>query len=146
MMDQNAMPPEWLAFLSRYGIPSTLAVAAYWAVPKIWKYFSQRLGIAQQTNDLAQAGLSGVADVIAALRTQMGDLTIQFKDVEQKLKDMSATLDQAVQAKLLAQQEAAKAKSDLYVLQLYVERLRAQIQNLGQTPLAEPILQTGNTP
>lgn len=136
-MDQNAVPPEWLAYLAKFGIPSTIAVFLYWAAPKVWAFFSGRLSIAQQTNDLAQAGIGGVQDVVNTLRTQITDLTQQFKDVEQKLKDMSATLDQAVQDKVVAQHEAAKAKSDLYVLQLYVERLRAQIQSLGATPVPE---------
>lgn len=136
-MDQSTVPPEWLAFLGKFGVPSVLAVIIYWAAPKVWKFLSNRLGIAQQTNDLTQAGLGGVTDVITTLRNQISDLTLQFKDVEQKLKDMSATLDQAVQDKVLAQQEAAKAKNDLFVLQLYVERLRAQIQSLGATPVPQ---------
>lgn len=136
-MDQSTVPPEWLAFLGKFGIPSAIAVLIYWAAPKVWKFFSDRMGIAQQTNDLTQAGLGGVTDVITTLRNQISDLTTKFKDVEQKLKDMSATLDQAVQDKVLAQQEAAKAKNDLFVLQLYVERLRAQIQSLGATPVSQ---------
>lgn len=136
-MDQSSVPPEWLAFLGKFGIPSVIAVSVYWAAPKVWRFVSARLGIAQQANDLTQAGLGGVTDVITTLRNQISDLTAQFKDVEQKLKDMSATLDQAVQDKVLAQQEAAKAKNDLFVLQLYVERLRAQVQSLGATPVPQ---------
>lgn len=136
-MDANAVPPEWLTYLAKFGVPSTIAVAVYWAAPKVYKFLAARIGIASQTNDLAQAGLGGVTDVITTLRNQISDLTLQFKDVEQKLKDMSATLDQAVQDKVLAQQEAAKAKNDLFVLQLYVERLRAQIQSLGATPVPQ---------
>lgn len=141
-MDPTTVPPEWLTYLGKFGVPSFLAVIIYWAAPKVWKFFSDRASIGDQTNDLTKAGLSGVTDVIVTLRGQISDLTQQFKDVEQKLRDMSTTLDQAVQSKVMAQQEAAKAKSDLYVLQLYVERLRAQLQNLGATPLPAPTLQS----
>lgn len=135
-MDAPNVPAEWLAYAARFGLPSFAAVALWWVVPKAWKFISARIGIAQQTNDLTQAGLGGVADVITLLRTQTVDLTQQFKDVEQKLKNMSATLDQAVKDKVLAQQDAAKAKNDLFLLQLYVERLQAQIQSLGSTPVS----------
>lgn len=134
-MDQPNVPAEWLTYATKFGIPSILVVIGYWAAPKIWKFLSARIGIASQTNDLTQAGLGGVTDVVTMLRTQIGDLTGQFRDVESKLKEMSATLDQAVHDKLLAQQTAAKAQSDLYMLQLYVERLRGQIQSLGGTPI-----------
>lgn len=129
------LPPDVATLAGRYGIPSVLLVFAWWAAPKVWSVVSSRMQMAQQTNDLAHAGLGGVTDVITTLRNQISDLTQQFKDVEQKLKDMSATLDQAVSAKAVAEQEAAKAKNDLFMYGLYVERLLAQIRGLGGTPI-----------
>lgn len=129
------IPPDVGVLASRYGIPSFVLVALWWIAPKAWAAVKARMSIAQQTNDLAQAGLGGVTDVIATLRGQISDLTQQFRDVEQKLKDMSVTLDDAVRAKLLAEQEAAKAKSDLYAMQLWIERLQVQIRSLGAVPV-----------
>jgi predicted nucleic acid-binding Zn-ribbon protein len=128
---------DWVSYATKYGVPSFLAVALYWIAPKVWNFLSARFGIAQQSNDLAQAGLGGVTDVVTTLRTQIADLTMQFKDVEQKLKDMSATVDKAIQDKVLAQQDAAKARSDLYILGLYAERLCAQLKALGVTPVSQ---------
>lgn len=137
MIDPNDVQAQWMAYAAKFGIPSFLAVLAYWAGPKLWAGISARLGIARQTTDLTQAGIGGITDVVVTLRNQISDLTSQFQSVEVKLKEMSATLDQAVQDKIVAKQEAAKAQSDLYILQLYVERLRAQIQSLGSTPIQQ---------
>lgn len=136
-MDPTDVPPDWLAYLGKFGVPSFVAVVLYWAAPKVWKWFNDRASIDNQTTDLTKAGLGGVTDVVSMMRTQIGDLSQQFKDVEQKLREMSQTLDQAVLDKTLAQQTASKAQSDLYTLQLYVERLRAQIQSLGATPIPQ---------
>ncbi len=126
---------EWIVYATRFGIPSFVAVALYWAVPKLWGYIQARIGIASQQNDLTQSGLSGVNEVVQTLRNQIADMTTQLKGFEDKLKEMNATLDQAVQDKILAQQSAQKAKADLYILSLYVERLKAQIKSLGATPV-----------
>lgn len=126
---------QWIGYATKFGIPSFLAVAIYWAAPKVWSYFQARIGIASQQNDLTQSGLSGVNEVIQTLRNQIADMTQQLKSFEAKLKEMNLTLDQAVQDKVLAQQAAEKAKNDLYILSLYVERLKAQIKSLGATPI-----------
>lgn len=133
----SQVPPEIADFTARYGIPSVFAVAAWWAAPKLLSWFKTRLAIAQQSDDLARAGIGGMNDVVSTLRTQISDLTQQFKDVQEKLTQMSATLDEATKQKLIAENEAAKAKTDLFVLQLYVERLKAQIQSLGATPVTQ---------
>lgn len=128
---------QWIVYATKFGIPSFLAVALYWAAPKLWSYLQARMGIASQQNDLTQAGLNGVNEVVQTLRNQISDMTTQLKGFEDKLKEMNATLDQAVQDKVLAQQAAEKAKADLYILSLYVERLKAQIKNLGATPVEQ---------
>lgn len=128
---------QWLAIAKNLGIPSFLAVAAWWSVPKIWNYFSTRLGIANQQNDLTQSGLSGVNEVVNTLRNQISDMTSQLKMFEDKLKEMNGTLDKAVQDKIIAQQACQQAKNDLYMLQLYVQRLLAQIKSLGATPVEQ---------
>jgi len=135
MMDPTTVDSQWIAYAGRYGVPSFLAVVLYWAAPKVWKFVSNRLGVMQSQNDLTQASIGGVTDVVTTLRTQITDLTKQFNDVEGKLKEMSTTLDKAIQDKVLAEREAAKAKSDLFILQLYVDRLRAQIHSLGAQPV-----------
>lgn len=136
-MEPIDVQAQWIAYATKFGIPSFMAVFVYWAGPKLWGVVSARLGIAKSTTDLTQAGIGGITDVVLTLRTQITDLTKQFQDVEVKLQQMSDTLDQAVQDKIMAKHEAAKAKSDLYILQLYVERLRAQIQSLGATPIQQ---------
>lgn len=133
------IPPDVSQIAGRYGVPSFILVAAWWLVPKVWAVIKSRASIATQTNDLAQAGLGGVTDVITTLRNQISDLTQQFKDVEQKLKDMSSTLDQATAAKVVAEQDAAKAKSELFMLGLYVSRLRSQIVALGAVPVEDHV-------
>lgn len=135
MIEPTAVDSQWIAYAGRYGVPSFLAVLLYWAAPKVWKFVSNRMGIMQSQNDLTQASIGGVTDVVTTLRTQITDLTQQFTDVEGKLKQMSETLDQAIKDKVLAEREAAKAKSDLFILQLYVDRLRAQIHSLGAQPI-----------
>lgn len=128
---------QWVTYATKYGVPSFLAVAVYWAGPKLWNYVQARMGIASQQNDLTQSGLSGVNEVVQTLRNQIADMTQQLRGFEDKLKEMNATLDQAVHDKILAQQSAEKAKNDLYILSLYVERLKAQIKSLGATPVEQ---------
>lgn len=128
---------QWLAYATKFGIPSFLAVAIYWAAPKLWALLQQRMGINTQQNDLTQSGLSGVNEVIQTLRTQISDMTGQLKGFESKLAEMSATLDKAVSDRIIAQRDAEQAKSDLFQLQLYVTRLKAQIQSLGTTPIEQ---------
>lgn len=131
------VPTEVAVLAAKYGIPSAFIAFLWWLTPKIWSTISSKLAVAQQQNGLVQAGLGGVTDVITTMRGQISDLTKQFEDVEQKLKDMTATLDDAVKAKLVAEQEAAKAKSDLYSMRLWVERLQAQVRSLGAVPVGE---------
>ena len=128
---------QWIVYATKFGVPSFLAVAIYWAAPKLWSYLQARMGIAYQQNDLTQAGLNGVNEVVQTLRNQIADMTTQLRSFEDKLKEMNATLDQAVQDKILAQQSAEKAKADLYILSLYVERLKAQIKSLGAAPVEQ---------
>lgn len=129
------IPPDVSVLAGKYGVPSFLLVALWWGIPKLWSVIKTKLDVATTTNDLTQAGLSGVTDVISTLRNQIADLAQQYKDSEQKLRDIQVTLEQAVAAKLVAEQEAAKAKSDLYAVQLSVERLQAQVRSLGAVPV-----------
>lgn len=128
---------QWVVYATKIGVPSFIVVAVYWAGPKLWSYIQARMGIASQQNDLTQSGLSGVNEVVQTLRNQIADMTQQLRGFEDKLKEMNATLDQAVHDKILAQQSAEKAKNDLYILSLYVERLKAQIKSLGATPVEQ---------
>lgn len=134
-MQATEVPPEAAVIAAKYGIPTVFLAALWWLAPKVWGAISSKLAIAQQTNELARAGLGGVTDVVNTMRGQISDLTKQFEDVHQKLTDMTATLDKAVKEKLVAEQEAAKAKSDLYAMQLWVERLQAQVRSLGSVPV-----------
>lgn len=128
-------PSQWVIYATKFGIPSFIAVFLYWVAPKAWAFIQARMGIASQQNDLTQAGLSGVNEVVQTLRNQLSDMTTQLKGFEEKITAMSATLDQAVNDKILAQRSAEQAKSDLFNLQLYVNRLVAQLKSLGATPV-----------
>lgn len=137
-MDMNPIDATgWVSYLVKYGVPSGLAVGLYYVLPKIWGVIQQRLGIQTQQNDLTQVGISGVSEVITTLRNQMAYMTTQLSAMQSKIQEMSATLDQALNDKLIAKREAAQAKSDLFQLQLYVDRLIAQIKALGVTPVGK---------
>ena len=137
MIEQTGDASQWVAYATRFGVPSFLAVGLYWIAPKAWAWIQQRNNINTQQNDLTQSGLSGVNEVVQTLRNQIGDMTTQLKSFEDKLKEMNATLEQAVQDKIIAQQSAEKAKNDLYILGLYVTRLQAQIKSLGAVPVEQ---------
>jgi chromosome segregation ATPase len=126
---------QWIVYAAKFGIPSFVIAGLVWAAPKVWGVIQAKIGISQQQNDLTQAGLGGVNEVIQTLRNQIADMTGQLKGFEDKLKEMSATLDKAVQDKIVAQRAAEQAKSDLFTLQLYVNRLIAQIKALGASPV-----------
>lgn len=132
-----AVPAEWLEYAKSLGFPVTFAVAAWYVVPKLWAYIQQRGAISGQQNDLAQAGLAGVNEVVTTLRNQISDMNAQLDGFRLRLKDMEATLQKALDDKLNAEQGEAIAKNELFNAKLYIKKLIAQIKSLGGIPVDE---------
>lgn len=132
-----AVPTEWMEGAKQLGIPVALAIAGYYVLPKLWLWVQQRTNINGQQNDLAAAGLTGMNEVVTALRSQIADFRAQLTDMNARLKEMEQTLKKAYDDKLSAEQGEAIAKNDLFNARLYIKKLIAQIKSLGATPVDE---------
>ena len=132
-----SVPSEWIEYAKSLGLPAFFGVAAWYLLPKVWSYIQQRGAINGQQNDLAQAGLAGVNEVVTTLRNQLSDMNIQLDGFRQRLKDMEATLQKAIDDKLNAEQGEAIAKNELFNAKLYIKKLISQIKSLGSNPVDE---------
>lgn len=131
------VPSEWMEYAKSLGIPTILAIAAYYVLPKVWAYIQQRSAINSQQNDLAHAGLAGVSEVVTTLRNQLSDMNSQLDAFRSRLKDMEATLQTTLDGKLNAEQGEATAKNELFNAKLYIKKLISQIKSLGAVPVEE---------
>jgi TolA-binding protein len=132
-----ANPPDIVDFLRQWGIPTFVGTTVVAMAPKLWAFVRDKASIAQSTNDLQAAGLQGVNEVVTTLRNQLIDMTSQLKDFQSQIDTMRQTLDKAISDRVLSQQDAAQAKSDLFNLRLYANRLVSQIKGLGAVPVDE---------
>jgi TolA-binding protein len=132
-----ANPTDLVDFLRQWGVPTFVGTTAVAMAPKLWAFIRDKASISRSTNDLQAAGLQGVNEVVTTLRNQLTDMTAQLKDFQSQIDTMRQTLDKAISDRVLSQQDAAQAKSDLFNLRLYANRLVSQIKGLGAVPVDE---------
>lgn len=131
------VPTEWLEGAKSLGVPTILVVLAYYLLPKLWAWVQARSNINSQQNDLAAAGLTGMNEIVTALRDQIADFRAQLAAMQTRLKEMENTLQKAYDDKVSAEQGEAIAKNDLFNAKLYIKKLIAQIKSLGAVPVDE---------